>query len=92
MCDLIEEYGRHRARLPAPQGVDGHVGEDPPAGWHPKSVRAAHQVGKATDHRLPNVPALDRLGGLGLLVGGSAIPASSTTGGGVGSSPVTTAT
>jgi hypothetical protein len=37
-CDLIEEYGRHTGHADLlREAVDGRVGEDPPAGWHPKS-------------------------------------------------------
>jgi len=36
VCDLIEEYGRHTGHADLlREGVDGLVGEDPPAGWHP---------------------------------------------------------
>jgi Protein of unknown function (DUF664) len=38
VCDLIEEYGRHTGHADLlREAVDGVVGEDPPAGWHPKS-------------------------------------------------------
>ena len=38
VCDLIEEYGRHTGQADLiREAVDGRVGEDPPAGWHPKS-------------------------------------------------------
>jgi hypothetical protein len=38
VCDLIEEYGRHTGHADLiREAVDGRVGEDPPAGWHPKS-------------------------------------------------------
>jgi hypothetical protein len=44
VCDLIEEYGRHTGHADLlREAVDGRVGEDPPAGWHPKS---APPVGK----------------------------------------------
>ncbi len=34
--DLIEEYGRHTGHADLlREAVDGLVGEDPPAGWHP---------------------------------------------------------
>jgi len=37
VCDLIEEYGRHTGHADLlREAVDGLVGEDPPAGWHPK--------------------------------------------------------
>ena len=37
LCDLIEEYGRHTGHADLlREAVDGRVGEDPPAGWHPK--------------------------------------------------------
>jgi hypothetical protein len=37
VCDLIEEYGRHTGHADLlREAVDGVVGEDPPAGWHPK--------------------------------------------------------
>ncbi|GAA3534943.1 DinB family protein [Nonomuraea rosea] len=40
LCDLIEEYGRHTGHADLlREAVDGRVGEDPPAGWHPKSNR-----------------------------------------------------
>jgi hypothetical protein len=36
LCDLIEEYGRHTGHADLlREAVDGRVGEDPPAGWHP---------------------------------------------------------
>jgi hypothetical protein len=39
VCDLIEEYGRHTGHADLlREAVDGRVGEDPPAGWHPKST------------------------------------------------------
>ena len=39
VCDLIEEYGRHTGHADLlREAVDGRVGEDPPAGWHPKSA------------------------------------------------------
>jgi hypothetical protein len=38
VCDLIEEYGRHTGHADLlREAVDGVVGEDPPAGWHPVS-------------------------------------------------------
>ena len=38
VCDLIEEYGRHTGHADLlREAVDGRVGEDPPAGWHPVS-------------------------------------------------------
>jgi hypothetical protein len=41
VCDLIEEYGRHTGHADLiREAVDGRVGEDPPAGWHPKSNQA----------------------------------------------------
>jgi hypothetical protein len=40
VCDLIEEYGRHTGHADLlREAVDGVVGEDPPARWHPKSGR-----------------------------------------------------
>ena len=40
VCDLIEEYGRHTGHADLiREAVDGLVGEDPPAGWSPKSGR-----------------------------------------------------
>jgi hypothetical protein len=40
VCDLIEEYGRHTGHADLlREAVDGRVGEDPPAGWHPRSNR-----------------------------------------------------
>ncbi len=42
VCDLIEEYGRHTGHADLlREAVDGRVGEDPPAGWRPKSGRYA---------------------------------------------------
>jgi hypothetical protein len=42
ICDLIEEYGRHTGHADLiREAVDGRVGEDPPAGWHPVSGRMA---------------------------------------------------
>lgn len=38
VCDLIEEYGRHTGHADLlREAVDGLVGEDPPAGWLPRS-------------------------------------------------------
>ncbi|ONI80181.1 mini-circle protein [Saccharothrix sp. ALI-22-I] len=38
VCDLIEEYGRHTGHADLlREAVDGRVGEDPPAGWRPRS-------------------------------------------------------
>lgn len=40
LCDMIEEYGRHTGHADLlREAVDGLVGEDPPAGWHPESSR-----------------------------------------------------
>jgi hypothetical protein len=40
VCDLIEEYGRHTGHADLlREAVDGRVGEDPPAGWYPRSNR-----------------------------------------------------
>jgi hypothetical protein len=40
VCDLIEEYGRHTGHADMlREAVDGLVGEDPPAGWHPRTSR-----------------------------------------------------
>jgi hypothetical protein len=42
VCDLIEEYGRHTGHADLlREAVDGLAGEDPPAGWRPKSGRSA---------------------------------------------------
>ena len=36
--DLVEEYGRHTGHADLlREAVDGVVGEDPPARWHPRS-------------------------------------------------------
>jgi hypothetical protein len=41
VCDLIEEYGRHTGHADLlREAVDGRVGEDPPAGWHPVGAHA----------------------------------------------------
>jgi Protein of unknown function (DUF664) len=38
VCDLIEEYGRHTGHADMlREAVDGRTGEDPPAGWQPRS-------------------------------------------------------
>ena len=38
ICDAIEEYGRHTGHADLlREAVDGRVGEDPPAGWRPRS-------------------------------------------------------
>lgn len=38
LLDLIEEYGRHTGHADLiREAVDGLVGEDPPAGWRPRS-------------------------------------------------------
>jgi len=40
LCDVIEEYGRHTGHADLlREAVDGLVGEDPPAGWHPRARR-----------------------------------------------------
>ena len=39
-CDLIEECGRHTGHTDLlREAADGLIGEDPPAGWHPRSDR-----------------------------------------------------
>ncbi len=41
LCDLIEEYGRHTGHADLlREAVDGLAGEDPPAGWQPRSGRS----------------------------------------------------
>ena len=41
VCDLIEEYGRHTGHADLMrEGVDGRVGEDPPADWRPSVAPA----------------------------------------------------
>ena len=41
LCDLTEEYGRHTGHADLlREAVDGRVGEDPPAGWHPVGSRS----------------------------------------------------
>ncbi|WP_436529228.1 mycothiol transferase [Actinoplanes sp. HUAS TT8] len=38
LFDLLEEYGRHTGHADLlREAVDGRVGEDPPAGWHPQT-------------------------------------------------------
>ena len=38
VCDLVEEYGRHTGHADLiREAVDGREGEDPPAGWRPRS-------------------------------------------------------
>ncbi|HEY1323606.1 MAG TPA: DUF664 domain-containing protein [Streptosporangiaceae bacterium] len=38
LCDMIEEYGRHTGQADLiREAVDGLTGEDPPAGWKPRS-------------------------------------------------------
>jgi len=40
--DLVEEYGRHTGHADLlREAIDGRVGEDPPAGWHPESGSGA---------------------------------------------------
>ena len=40
LFDLVEEYGRHTGHADLlREAVDGLTGEDPPAGWRPKSGR-----------------------------------------------------
>ena len=42
LFDLVEEYGRHTGHADLlREAVDGLVGEDPPARWHPRSGRQA---------------------------------------------------
>jgi len=39
VLDMVEEYGRHTGQADLiREGVDGRVGEDPPAGWRPVAV------------------------------------------------------
>jgi Protein of unknown function (DUF664) len=36
LCDFLEEYGRHTGHADLiREGIDGRVGEDPPAEWRP---------------------------------------------------------
>jgi hypothetical protein len=45
VCDLIEEYGRHTGHADLlREAVDGRVGEDPPAGWRPRSGPAGRNI------------------------------------------------
>lgn len=38
LCDLLEEYARHTGHADLlREAVDGRVGEDPPADWHPEA-------------------------------------------------------
>jgi hypothetical protein len=44
VCDLIEEYGRHTGHADLiRESIDGRVGEDPPARWHPVGPRSARR-------------------------------------------------
>jgi len=48
VCDLIEEYGRHTGHADLlRETVDGLTGEDPPAGWRPKSGSSRSSVPEA---------------------------------------------
>jgi hypothetical protein len=48
VCDLIEEYGRHTGHADLlREAVDGLTGEDPPAGWHPRSGASRSGVAEA---------------------------------------------
>jgi hypothetical protein len=48
LCDLIEEYGRHTGHAELlREAVDGLTGEDPPAGWRPKSGSSRSGVPEA---------------------------------------------
>jgi hypothetical protein len=39
LFDMLEEYGRHTGHADLlREAVDGRVGEDPPAGWHPQAT------------------------------------------------------
>ena len=50
VCDLIEEYGRHTGHADLlREAVDGLTGEDPPAGWRPKSGPARSGVPQAEE-------------------------------------------
>jgi hypothetical protein len=41
LFDLVEEYGRHTGHADLlREAVDGRVGEDPPAGWRPATLRS----------------------------------------------------
>jgi Protein of unknown function (DUF664) len=45
LSDLVEEYGRHTGHADLlREAVDGVTGEDPPAGWRPKSGSTASPV------------------------------------------------
>lgn len=56
VCDLIEEYGRHTGHADMlREAVDGLVGEDPPAGWHPRATVAA-----GSDAPHPDAAEVDR--------------------------------
>jgi uncharacterized protein DUF664 len=50
LCDLIEEYGRHTGHADLlREAVDGRAGEDPPAGWQPRSFgRSGSTTGEST--------------------------------------------
>jgi hypothetical protein len=48
VCDLVEEYGRHTGHADLlREAVDGLTGEDPPAGWRPKSGSSRSGVPQA---------------------------------------------
>jgi hypothetical protein len=45
LFDLVEEYGRHTGHADLiREAVDGRVGEDPPAGWRPRSGAQAREA------------------------------------------------
>jgi len=45
VCDLVEEYGRHTGHADLiRESIDGRVGEDPPAGWHPVGARTLQET------------------------------------------------
>jgi hypothetical protein len=57
VCDLIEEYGRHTGHADLlREAVDGLVGEDPPAGWQPKSKISSLSRTARGDSRTPSAP------------------------------------
>jgi len=52
VCDMIEAYGRHTGHADLlREAVDGRVGEDPPAGWSPKTGH--YRTGGSTPESQP---------------------------------------
>src|SRR3954467_7400420 len=57
LFDLVEEYGRHTGHADLlREAVDGLVGEDPPARWHPRSPRPVPPPAEPSRPNSPTAP------------------------------------